>query len=268
MHDPLIIFTHIPKTAGSTLVSLLEKEYRADELVKINRHMDLPALMAKLPPETKVIRGHYPYGLHRHTPRTCRYFTILRDPVDRVISLYYFFSRQSGLPVHERIASGEETFADVARTQLNVQTAYVAGEMKAGSGEVEMLERAKQNLREDFGCCGLMERFDESLLLLEETFDWSFGWYRPKNVTRGRPARETVPRDVLEVIEETNQLDFALYDFAKSALEERIESQPGEFHDRLRKLRHRMGHLNRFSQAWNAGWDSMRRLRQRVSFSR
>ena len=41
------------------------------------------------------ISGHIPYGVHRLFGTPAKYFTLVRDPVERVISNFFWFRRES-----------------------------------------------------------------------------------------------------------------------------------------------------------------------------
>src|SRR4051812_5972736 len=99
-----LIFLHIPKTAGSTLTTIMHRQYSADEIYDIYEVRKSPQLMA-LPEEQrakiKLLKGHIPFGLHAFLPNgKAEYFTILREPVDRVLSHYYHFARQRTDPFY------------------------------------------------------------------------------------------------------------------------------------------------------------------------
>lgn len=64
------------------------------------------------------------------------------------------------------------------------------------------------------------ERFDESLLLIRKSLGWRHHFlYRRQNVTPNRPARLDIPRDALDTIEHSNQLDMRLYESVQSSFE-------------------------------------------------
>jgi hypothetical protein len=99
------IFIHIPKTAGSTLNSIIERQYplksicsiypenatvpggillsSGDQLAELNE-----ADLARI----RLLRTHLSFGVHGYLPGPSTYFTILRDPIERIISFYYFVS--------------------------------------------------------------------------------------------------------------------------------------------------------------------------------
>ena len=179
----------------------------------------------------KMIRGHMGYGLHQFVPHPCQYFTILRDPVERVISTYFYIKQLPSHFLYNTFKAGNLTLKDYVEGNYstmvdNGQTRMLAG----GDGNIlegvctpEMFEQAKENLRRSFVVVGLTERFDESLLLLRHQFGWRKLFYRRKNVSLNRLGKEALEPETLEAILAMNQYDWALYEYAQSLFEEQIE---------------------------------------------
>jgi hypothetical protein len=91
------------------------------------------------------------------------------------------------------------------------------------------LEVAKENFREHFAVVGLMERFDETLLLLRRAFGWRDIFYVPQNVSARRPRRDELPPNVLEAVVEANQVDVKLYQYVKTLFDEQVRRQGPSF---------------------------------------
>ena len=105
--DRPAIFLHIPKCAGTSFIGLLRRWYgptyhhpHQDE----TRDILLPRVRVKLEngnwdPKVKCIHGHFDrgrgYGLPEHYPEIDQYFTIMRDPFDMVVSMYFFVKGRS-----------------------------------------------------------------------------------------------------------------------------------------------------------------------------
>lgn len=86
-------FLHIPKTGGTSLTNLIDSFYKKSEILPYQ----LPEELVKHWPvnlnNIKLIRGHFGYGIHHIFGRNnLRYFTLLRDPIKRVISSYKHIS--------------------------------------------------------------------------------------------------------------------------------------------------------------------------------
>ncbi len=108
-YDPSkpLIYTHIPKCAGSSVVQLLRHWFGA-QYHKLNqderRDIILPRVETRDAdgnwlPNVKCIHGHFNhgrgYGLPYFYPELDQYFTILRDPFDLAVSMYFFAKGRS-----------------------------------------------------------------------------------------------------------------------------------------------------------------------------
>ena len=83
---PRIGFIHIPKTAGSSFVSVLRELYPLVHETTIFDFGIFADLLIKMP----VIVGHVPLSMYLNERPRRQLCTILRDPVKRVISYYKY----------------------------------------------------------------------------------------------------------------------------------------------------------------------------------
>ncbi|NDJ36340.1 MAG: sulfotransferase family protein [Chloroflexi bacterium] len=233
------IFLHIPKTGGSTLHAIhMRLRGPAGEHTRV---VDTPDIRHNIATAADLLRapdapydtvwGHFHYGVHTASVRPHRYATLLRDPAQRVLSEYFHVLRDADHPAHERYhrLPPEEAIAQITP---DVQTKILAGVLDPATPAD--LETAKQRLAGEVAF-GLLERFDESLVLLRRTFGWGMPFYRRRNVGRNRP-RQSDPA-LLALAAERNPLDRALLAFAAELFAERTAALGWAFRREVALLR-------------------------------
>lgn len=259
-----IIFLHIPKTAGSTFHSILNKKYKTRHVQNVfgSRYSE-PAIEAfiKAPLESKkhikMLKGHMPYGLHQYLPGSSTYIAFLRDPVERVISLYYYIIKNTQNPLHEAVAVNKMTLTEfvtsgIAKGTNNGQCRFINGdfdEYDFEQNDESLYANVLNHIENNFLWLGITERFDESLLVLAELLNWP----RPPHYFRGniskiRKKTSRIDQDSIAVIEKYNPLDRRLYDYANSLLDEQISKIP----DFEKKLASYQAKNKKMQQTW--GW--------------
>lgn len=93
-----ILFLHIPKTAGTSFLTTLHNLFGERRVVRLDGHnpqvrQEIDTLVASRLPALSCVAGHLP--IHYFQPHLARFqlFTILRNPVARVLSLFRFLQR-------------------------------------------------------------------------------------------------------------------------------------------------------------------------------
>lgn len=255
-----LIFLHIPKTAGTSLRKVVERFYDKEDIYTIyEEHIkefkDVPDDKKN---KIRVFYGHVSFGLHKYIPQPTSYVTILRDPVERVISLYSFVSKVKDHPYYKQFDFNKMTIAEFVQGGItleadNEQTRFVSGiDAEFGKCTESMLESAKENLNKYFSVVGLSEYFDESVLLMKKAFGWKVPlqlslkkmvsgvespFYEKTNVTIGRPRKEDLSADDLNAIKRFNELDMQLYLYAEKLFHEQIAHHGPSFKKEVEKLK-------------------------------
>lgn len=85
-----IVFLHIPKTGGTSVHDFLVNQFESSECFP-DRFNTLRSHSAETLGRYKYFSGHYDMDGIERIPGEKFVFTFLRDPVDRVLSLYYFW---------------------------------------------------------------------------------------------------------------------------------------------------------------------------------
>lgn len=274
--EPVAFFVHIPKTAGSTLRTIIQNNYRPKEILFTDSAHPHPFDEAKtLEPTEKdqinVVVGHYAYGMHQFFLQTAVYFTVLREPIARSLSEFYHINRYPNHGLHQLVRSGQMTIHDfldhlgVVHSD-NIQTRQIAGTYRTGPGEPctpEMLTLAKKNLVNKFDLFGLTKRFDEFLLEISELLGWDRIYYQRQNVTQNRPKKRQLSPAEMTRIRAANQYDLELYAFAQERLNERMAQKGKRFANQLRAFHLR--NESRQATVLRRFWAINRRVRRTVA---
>ena len=234
--EQAIIFLHLPKAAGTTLNRLIEWEYPLSEIYSIDpvfyrrSWAHLQRLAKERLRKIRIFKGHMLFGLHAILPQPATYITVLRDPVDRVLSSFYFMRSYKLHPLYWRFKLGNWSLEDFVRRtpRDNVQSKILAGAEYTKPCTAEIYETARGNLLRHFTVVGLSERFEESLALMKLRFGWKLQHYSSFNVTRTRPRKADVPRSTVDLIEDKNSFDISLYQCAAKMFEADVNTHAAE----------------------------------------
>ena len=120
-----VLFIHIPKTAGSSLYQAFEAALPADQLCPIRQNTLLTRPMIELG-QHHTFFGHYDARMIDLLPGTPCVLTMLRDPHERLISLYRYLRAHTA----ERVKVESLALADLAR-QHNLKDFLVAARRRA-----------------------------------------------------------------------------------------------------------------------------------------
>jgi hypothetical protein len=172
----------------------------------------------------EMLQGHFTqFGVHQFSTRPMKYITILRDPVDRIISYYYHIIRSARHPQHEEIKRFSNLEEALPFVGADLQTRVLSGTARPGSPLTPNdLAAAKRNLEEHFAVVALLERFDESLILMRHALGWQKLMITPplKNVATNRPHE--VSESALKLAADLSRYDQELYAFANTLMDRQI----------------------------------------------
>ena len=248
--DSPLVFVHIPKTGGLTLRAILGTFFAYNEICPIvdwdevlKRRLNLAYY--------HLFNGHFPYSIRDWLPEEPQYITMLREPVERVVSQYQHEKREQSAGMYA-LVNGQDMSLDeflhhptaIAGSQ-NWQTAYIASPPLAdlyadwcdfrdqlAVGDLPTTPRypslglaiASERLQ-DFAFVGLTDRFTESVMLLYYKFGWfpvlDFPSY---NVKVGKRYRDELDPDTIDYIETLHADDMELYAQGQAIFEAEFEA--------------------------------------------
>lgn len=258
-----IIFLHIPKTAGMTLHGILIRQYGKKNMHDVWSPVKIEEF-CHWPEEQRAslvgLRGHLQYGAHSCFPPEPepKYITLLREPIKRVASFYYFVLTRPQHSLYEEMTTKKMTLRDMVESEItretdNLHVRLISGNRLTINGQVtrEMLEQAKAHLERDFSVFGVNDYFDEFLMMAAQYYDWKTPFYRRENVNKKRPAYKDIDAGTIEVIRQNNLLDIELYEWAKKQFEEKWAGAGLE------------QKLERFRK-WNARYQKLGNLKDKI----
>lgn len=232
----MIIFCHMVKTAGTTINYIFRNNFGIN-YVNFNKKTDNKDLfgrdlitkddleyLLKKNKSIKCISGHSvrPYSNFNELNCDLKYVTFLREPVDRYVSHYNHHKVNK-----KNFMSFEEWLNEPSEN--NYQVKFIANE--------ENLEKAKTYLRTKFNFFGLLENFNQSLLLMRQLisplniFDIR---YQKKNIAHSYQNKDYLSSKIIDRIKNNNELDILLYNYAKNKLFENQKKQyKGNLHNDL-----------------------------------
>ncbi|EFA86236.1 hypothetical protein PPL_00798 [Heterostelium album PN500] len=221
------LYLHVPKTGGNSIIYLFRKTFGS---VKAYQQWIHPSYIDRnVVSGRKAVVGHYNYGIHsylnKEEQQTYSYMTMLRDPIDRVISHYYYHREQINDEGHQLAMQLDfkEWIKKSPRGQ-NEQTRVLAGISVEAEPLVtnESFRQALYHLRK-MKFVGITERFTESIVLMKYYCGLTDLTEVKSNKRKATTNLSSIPQDVIDLIREYNWMDILLYQEALKMFERQLD---------------------------------------------
>ncbi len=243
-----LFFVHVPKAAGNSIRHFLARCFPAGATRWLRHDMDSLVPNRLELGQHACYAGHEVYRYAESLPHPPVVITILREPVDRAVSTYYF-NRGRGREVlraeqgpwrMERMCDlslGEFLLEEPATARQlfgNLQTAMfshsVMPHLTGREATLGDLEVAKQNLAR-CAVVGLMERLPESLQLICHSLGWPMPDRVPwENKTQVKKNVVDHDPDTVRQLRELTALDAELYRFGVELFDKQLAAMQHELH--------------------------------------
>ena len=176
-------------------------------------------------------------------------FHFLREPYQLLRSLHRHARRDPQHNLHQELRHltiCQTIEQGVAQAFDNFQTRAIAGvwhDLPFGACDRPLLELAKENLANHFALVGVVEHFDEVLLLLQRRFGWRSIFYSRHNVAA--PTAQDIPADpaTQAFVRQHNWLDVELYEHARQLCQQQIAAAGPELAQQVKQFRARNRYL-------------------------
>lgn len=215
MH-PKILFDHIPKCAGSSVRGLLERGFGPDRVAPFIQWLSV-GNASRLFSRYDVITGHFSGPILIDLPFPVRRLTVVRDPVDRILSLYHYLQQApdaaivsgdvAAMSFEEFVASRDQRFMASVGNLLCIHFADALGMV---TDPASLLPMAKEAV-DRYDLVGLYEDLDTTTARICRLCDLSDAALPTLNMTPVRQRREDLDPAVVRFLEEKNRLDTELY---------------------------------------------------------
>ena len=86
-----VVFLHVPKTAGSSLTGMLTANFAPERIYRPQPHGELKSRAAHELADFDLICGHFDWSEFEAIPGPTQIVSVLREPVQRSLSLYWYW---------------------------------------------------------------------------------------------------------------------------------------------------------------------------------
>ena len=251
----MFVFVHIPKTGGITFQKIINRSFEGHEIIRFFKTgkslwilKDIFLLTPEERSQIKVMAAHSSFIGVRLFFKNVKYITFLRDPVNRIISDWFYATKAGpGNPLFSRATQSDyplEKAVEECEYLKNQQARKITG-LPLIWPDKFLLKAAKEALIKKFKFFGLTEFFNESIVLFKKQFRFKEVGYSKKENVNIYDKEKVITPSLVKTIERYNMVDIELYDFAKNLFMERIQVYGNSFKEDLETFRTR----NRIGQS-------------------
>lgn len=225
------LFLHIQKTAGTSIIETVRHHYGAD----MTSHGDCWGHAPESFEDVKFVSGHIGYNYAAALLPGRFSFTFLRNPVERILSMYFFckgrnsnefmiYRKANELSLEDFLLAGlkdpwvKKNIWNNQVWQLAHGYAHLDNRTIDNFSGDELLDMAKSHL-ENISYVGFTETVDQDFPFILSRLQMRPDTQLPKaNVTNMRPLVNELPDTLTDIMAELTSLDWKLYEHAKAKL--------------------------------------------------
>ena len=181
-----VVFMHIPKTAGSSLTNMLEPHYAPGEVFRSPEPGSLSRLGSAELQSYSILCGHFDWSELGNLPKKSQIICLLRDPIDRIVSLYWYWrsfsweyaaeNQDYGIAYAKSVGIEEFFFDAPLGIRANYENAVVrqlvgadfcTAQVGFKNSDEAAINLAKSRI-DQMSVCGLMEDMSGSAILISQ----------------------------------------------------------------------------------------------------
>ncbi len=242
---PRTVFDHLPKTAGTSVSAALSRALGVSNTVVETSYPHHVAVRGAAQ-TCRLVAGHLWFFPGEALAAGWYYATLLRDPIDRFVSQYYFYRSHANAVRRGNVRDADvvaavqlDLLAYLQRSQARLATnfqarhfAWRACDAPERLSDTQLFEAAVASLREydllgEFADVqGFVDVYCDALAVERQTVPHV-------NRTVARPELGALSASVMTRLRETNAVDLALCDWAR---EQFLNAQRDQWRERMPRV--------------------------------
>lgn len=217
-----LVFLHVPKTGGSSVNHILRQMFFGARTATVGpfqkySEAEFRALSSSKREEFHIVRGIVDYSISSHTSQDAKYMTIVRDPVERLVSHYKYVTRTPthylySAAVDANLSLQDYILSDLSPELLDGQARQIlANEYHPELSEEEVVRILKTR----FDFIGTTKSIPDAIAWVSATFGRPLPVsVQQKNVSPGSAAKTELDSSIREAVGQRNRVDGFIYNHA------------------------------------------------------
>jgi hypothetical protein len=218
--DALVVYVHVPKAGGRSMMRMLRDVYGDRLLVAHPKGWpqvlpdDVLRDIGERPQFYRAFSGHHAFGVHEVFRRPARYITTVREPLLRLESYYNFVKHWEIHHHHEAAAERNiQQFFEYLMDRNDIEVSNLQCLLMCGE---KSFEQARSNLEKNFEFVIPLPRLAQAPPLLAKAFEWPFvPELHHENETRHKETMAELSGSMIAALSAMNSDDRQLYESAE-----------------------------------------------------